>query len=123
MSSRSSTRGSYERSILASLPILRLPIDRQSSDGPSPSSDKEGNIPRPLSIESRTPTIFSIDVAVAKARNVAYYANPAQLQPIDKLPTVPSGAALTNRNFSAYLSEPRFPEGIDGQPARSVPRS
>ena len=26
-------------------------------------------------------TVFSIDVAVAKARNVAYYADPTQLQP------------------------------------------
>ncbi len=57
----------------------------------------------------------SIDVAVAKARNVAYYANPALLQSIDKLPTIPNGTALTNRTFR-YLSEPRFPEGIDGQP-------
>src|SRR5207249_582403 len=29
-------------------------------------------------------TIFSIDVAVAKARNVAYYANANELQPIDR---------------------------------------
>jgi uncharacterized protein GlcG (DUF336 family) len=60
-------------------------------------------------------TIFSIDVAVAKARNVAYYANPAQLQPIDQVPGVPPGTALTNRTFR-YLTEPRFPEGIDGAP-------
>jgi uncharacterized protein GlcG (DUF336 family) len=60
-------------------------------------------------------TVFSIDVAVAKARNVAYYANPAELQPIDQVPGVPAGAALTNRTFR-YLAEPRFPEGIDGAP-------
>jgi uncharacterized protein GlcG (DUF336 family) len=60
-------------------------------------------------------TYFSIDVAVAKARNVAYYANPAELQPIDKLPSVPAGSALTNRTFR-YLTEPRFPEGIDINP-------
>jgi uncharacterized protein GlcG (DUF336 family) len=57
-------------------------------------------------------TIFSIDVAVAKARNVAYYANPAQLQPIDN-PGIPIGTAITNRTIR-YLAEPRFPEGIDG---------
>ena len=55
-------------------------------------------------------TFFSIDVAVAKARNVAYYANPAQLQPIDKVAGLPAGTAITNRTFR-YLSEPRFPEG------------
>jgi uncharacterized protein GlcG (DUF336 family) len=59
-------------------------------------------------------TIFSIDVAVAKARNVAYYANPAELQPIDN-PGIPVGTAITNRTVR-YLSEPRFPEGIDGDP-------
>ena len=59
-------------------------------------------------------TVFSIDVAVAKARNVAYYADPAQLQPIDN-PGVPPGTAFTNRTFR-YLAEPRYPEGIDGKP-------
>ena len=60
-------------------------------------------------------TIFSIDVAIAKARNVAYFADPAQLQAADRIgiETVPVGAALTNRTFR-YLGEPRFPEGIDG---------
>jgi uncharacterized protein GlcG (DUF336 family) len=57
-------------------------------------------------------TIFSIDVAVAKARNVAYYSNPAELQPIDTVPGLPAGAALTARTFR-YLGEPRFPEAID----------
>jgi uncharacterized protein GlcG (DUF336 family) len=60
-------------------------------------------------------TIFSLDVAVAKARNVAYYADPAQLQPEDQVPGVPPGTALTNRTFR-YLAQPRFPEGIDGAP-------
>jgi uncharacterized protein GlcG (DUF336 family) len=60
-------------------------------------------------------TVFSIDVAVAKARNVAYYADAARLQPIDRVPGVPPGTAFTNRTFR-YLAEPRFPEGIDGLP-------
>jgi len=59
--------------------------------------------------------VFSLDVAVAKARNVAYYANPAELQPADEVAGVPPGTALTNRTFR-YLGEPRFPEGIDGAP-------
>ena len=66
----------------------------------------------------RTPdsTVFSLDVAVAKARNLAYYNNPAELQPIDQAPGVPAGVAFTSRTFR-YLSLPRFPEGIDGAPA------
>jgi uncharacterized protein GlcG (DUF336 family) len=76
-------------------------------------SDKDGNI---LGLY-RMPdaTVFSIDVAVAKARNVAYYADPAQLQAIDQLPGVPAGAAFTNRTFR-FLTLPFYPEGIDGTP-------
>jgi len=60
-------------------------------------------------------TIFSIDVAVAKARNVAYYADANQLKAIDQLAGVPKGVAFTNRTIR-YLSLPFFPEGIDGTP-------
>jgi uncharacterized protein GlcG (DUF336 family) len=60
-------------------------------------------------------TVFSIDIAVAKARNAAYYANPTLLQPIDQLPGEPRGTAFTARTFR-YLAEPRFPEGIDSKP-------
>jgi uncharacterized protein GlcG (DUF336 family) len=60
-------------------------------------------------------TIFSIDVAVAKARNVAYYDDPAQLVAGDQLNSVPAGASLTNRTFR-YLALPFFPEGINGAP-------
>jgi uncharacterized protein GlcG (DUF336 family) len=60
-------------------------------------------------------TIFSIDVAVAKARNVAYYDDPAQLQPIDQIAGLPRGVSFTNRTFR-YTAQPRFPEGIDGTP-------
>jgi uncharacterized protein GlcG (DUF336 family) len=91
---------------------IRLPIDR-STRMVFAVSDKEGDI---LGLY-RMPdaTVFSIDVAVAKARNVAYYANPDELQPIDKISTVPAGTAFSSRTFR-YLSEPRFPEGIDGEP-------
>jgi uncharacterized protein GlcG (DUF336 family) len=76
-------------------------------------ADRQGNIVGLF----RQPdaTVFSIDVAVAKARNVAYYADPAQLLAIDQVPGLPPGAALTNRTFR-YLGEPRFPEGIDAAP-------
>jgi uncharacterized protein GlcG (DUF336 family) len=60
-------------------------------------------------------TIFSIDVAVAKARNVRYYADAGLIQPIDQAPGVPAGTAFTNRTFR-YLAQPRFPHGFDGTP-------
>lgn len=64
-------------------------------------------------------TYFSLDVAVAKARNMAYYNNPAQLQPEDRVipkqnPAVnPRGVAFTARTFR-FLAEPRYPSGVDG---------
>ena len=60
-------------------------------------------------------TYFSIDVAVAKARNVAYYANAAKLQAIDNPEGAAPGTAFTNRTFR-YLGEPHFPEGVDSAP-------
>ncbi|MFT5093057.1 MAG: hypothetical protein ACI93T_001880 [Porticoccaceae bacterium] len=60
----------------------------------------------------RDATVFSIDVAVAKARNTAYYADAAQLQDVDQIPGVPKGTAFTSRTIR-FLSEPRFPDGID----------
>jgi uncharacterized protein GlcG (DUF336 family) len=59
-------------------------------------------------------TIFSIDVAVAKARNTAYHADGSSLQSFDQVGA--AGTALTNRTFR-FLSEPRFPDGVDGTPA------
>src|SRR5262249_14267167 len=58
-------------------------------------SDENGNI---LGLY-RMPdaTYFSIAVAVAKARNVAYYDDPAQLQPVDQLKGVAAGTAFTAR--------------------------
>lgn len=86
-------------------------------------ADKSGNI---LGLyRMHDSTVFSIDVAVAKARNTAYYANgdlldPKHLQAIDQvddnndgIPDVPLGTAFTNRTFR-FLAEPRFPQGVDG---------
>ena len=58
-------------------------------------------------------TFFSIDVAVAKARNTAYYADAAALQSEDQVPGIDPGVAFTNRTFR-FLAEPRFPSGVDG---------
>lgn len=60
-------------------------------------------------------TYFSIAVAVAKARNVAYFDDATQLQPIDRLKGVAPGTALTARTFR-FVSLPFFPEGIDINP-------
>ena len=79
-------------------------------------SDENGNI---LGLY-RMPdaTYFSIGVAVAKARNVAYYDNPSQLQPIDKIKGMPAGTALTARTFR-FISLPRFPGRDRHQSGRS----
>jgi uncharacterized protein GlcG (DUF336 family) len=55
-------------------------------------------------------TIFSIDVAVAKARNVVFFSGPNRTA--DDLPGVPMGTAVTNRTIS-FGAQPFFPPGID----------
>ena len=55
-------------------------------------------------------TVFSIDVAVAKARNVIYFSNPAGAP---DLPGVPAGTAVTNRTIG-FGAQPLFTPGIDG---------
>jgi uncharacterized protein GlcG (DUF336 family) len=101
-----------------------IPGDVNLSPGPRTEmvlsvDDEEGNV---LGLY-RMPdsTVFSLDVAVAKARNVSYFSNANQLQPIDQLDpltntiVLPAGAAYTNRTFR-YLADPRFPDGINGAP-------
>lgn len=56
-------------------------------------------------------TIFSIDVAVAKARNLVYFSSVAA-NPAD-LPGIPLGTAVTNRTIS-FGAQPLYPPGIDG---------
>jgi uncharacterized protein GlcG (DUF336 family) len=92
---------------------IRLPIG-QHARMVFAVSDEQGNL---LGLY-RMPdaTYFSIDVAVAKARNVAYYNDPNQLQPQDQVKNLPKGEALTARTFR-YLALPHFPEGIDVYPA------
>jgi len=54
-------------------------------------------------------TIFSIDVALSKARNVVYFSGPTR-DPRD-LPGVPMGTAVTNRTIG-FGSQTFFPSGI-----------
>ena len=54
-------------------------------------------------------TVFSIDVAVAKARNVIYFSSTGS----SDLSGVPEGTAVTNRTIG-FAAQPLFPPGIDG---------
>ena len=56
-------------------------------------------------------TVFSIDVAATKARNMTYF-NSASRTAAD-LNQVPMGTAITNRTIS-FGAQPFFPPGIDG---------
>jgi uncharacterized protein GlcG (DUF336 family) len=67
-------------------------------------------------------TVFSIDVAVAKSRNVGYFSNDA-INPTNTLDcpgltdcreqAFPPGTAITNRTLS-FGAQPFFPSGIEG---------
>ena len=59
-------------------------------------------------------TVFSIDVAATKARNVIYFSGMTR-QAAD-LNQVPLGTAVTNRTIG-FGAQPLFPSGIDGSPA------
>jgi uncharacterized protein GlcG (DUF336 family) len=70
-------------------------------------SDLNGNIIALFRMPDST--FFSIDVAVAKARNVVYFSGAG----VTDLPGVPSGTAITNRTLS-FGGQPLYPPGIDG---------
>jgi uncharacterized protein GlcG (DUF336 family) len=55
-------------------------------------------------------TIFSVDVAASKARNVIYFSG--KDRPQSDLPQVPIGTAMTNRSIE-WGSQPFYPPGID----------
>ncbi len=59
-------------------------------------------------------TVFSIDVAASKARNMVYFNSSARTTA--DLNQVPMGTAVTNRTIS-FGAQPFFPPGIDGSPA------
>jgi uncharacterized protein GlcG (DUF336 family) len=56
-------------------------------------------------------TVFSIDVAATKARNMAYFDSATRVAA--DLNQVPMGTAVTNRTVG-YGAQPFFPPGIDG---------
>jgi uncharacterized protein GlcG (DUF336 family) len=59
-------------------------------------------------------TVFSIDVAVTKARNMVYF-NSSTRTAAD-LNQVPIGTAVTNRTIG-FGAQPIFPPGVDGSAA------
>jgi uncharacterized protein GlcG (DUF336 family) len=59
-------------------------------------------------------TVFSIDVAVAKARNVVWFSGGGSL------PGVPAGTAITNRTIG-FGAQPLYPPGIDGLKRKNGP--
>jgi uncharacterized protein GlcG (DUF336 family) len=59
-------------------------------------------------------TVFSIDVAASKARNMVYFNSSARAA--GDLNDVPMGTAVTNRTIS-FGAQPFFPPGIDGSAA------
>ncbi len=56
-------------------------------------------------------TVFSVDVAASKARNMVYFSSAARSAA--DLTGVPIGTAVTNRTIG-YGAQPFFPPGIDG---------
>lgn len=88
--------------------VIRLP-DGQRAKFVIAVVDLDGSL---LALNRMTDaTVFSIDVAVAKARNMVYFSS-AGVNPAD-LPGVPAGTAVTNRTIS-FGAQPFFPPGIDG---------
>jgi uncharacterized protein GlcG (DUF336 family) len=63
-------------------------------------------------------TIFSVDVAVSKARNMIYFNLPT-VSPMD-MPGVPPGTAVTNRTIS-FGTQPLYPPGLDPTPFPAGP--
>lgn len=88
--------------------IIRLPIGQRAKMAIAV-TDLDGNV---LGLYRMTDsTIFSIDVAVAKARNVTYFSGP-DVATEDLIPGLPLETAVTNRTIG-FGSQPFFPSGID----------
>jgi uncharacterized protein GlcG (DUF336 family) len=88
--------------------LIRLPLGSRAKMSIAV-SDLDGTI---IGLYRMTDgTVFSIDVAATKARNVIYFSGMTR-QPAD-LNGVPLGTAVTNRTIG-FGAQPFFPPGIDG---------
>ena len=91
--------------------LIRLPLGSRAKMSIAV-SDLDGTI---IGLYRMTDgTVFSIDVAATKARNVIYFSGTTR-QPMD-LNGVPMGTAVTNRTIG-FGAQPFFPPGIDGSAA------
>lgn len=100
---------------------IRLPLEARTAMVLAV-SDRDGELVGLFRMDDAT--VFSIDVAVAKSRNVVYFSSPT-IEPVDRRdcdgPTeasctgeaFPPGTAITNRTLS-FGAQPFFPSGIDG---------
>jgi len=87
--------------------VIRLPVG-QHTEMTVAVSDLDGTL---LGLyRMHDGTVFSIDVAATKARNVVWFSSPAGSA---DLPGVPAGTAVTNRTIS-FGAQPFFPPGING---------
>ncbi len=89
---------------------IRLPLGRRTKMVISV-SDLDGNILGLFRMPDAT--VFSIDVAATKARNVVYFSSPS-LNGLD-LPGITAGTAVTNRTIG-FGSQSFFPSGISNAP-------
>ena len=90
--------------------LIRLPLGSRAKMSIAV-SDLDGTI---IGLYRMTDgTVFSIDVAATKARNVIYFSG-ATRQAAD-LNGVPMGTAVTNRTIG-FGGQPFFPPGINGSP-------
>lgn len=90
--------------------LIRLPPEVQARMSIAV-SDLDGTI---IGLRRMTDgTVFSIDVAATKARNVVYFSGMTRMQ-VD-LNDVPLGTAVTNRTIG-FGAQPFFPPGINGSP-------
>ncbi len=87
---------------------IRLPLGRSARMVISV-SDLSGNLLALFRMPDST--IFSIDVAATKARNMVYFSS-TRLDPND-LPGVPPGTAVTARTIN-FGTQPLYPPGIEG---------
>jgi len=86
--------------------VIRLPSDSRTKMTIAV-SDLDGTL---LGLYRMTDgTVFSVDVAASKARNVVWFSTTG----VSDLPGVPAGTAVTNRTIS-FGAQPLFPPGIDG---------
>ena len=91
--------------------VIRLPIESRTKMVIAV-SDLDGTIIALYRMSDAT--VFSVDVAATKARNMVYF-NSAVRAPAD-LAGVPIGIAVTNRTIG-FGAQPFFPPGIDGTAA------